>query len=421
MFPPPGYIPVQSAIAGIEVYQPAPQNEKHQPIVDFKCPQCGATTAYSVADGGLTCTFCGYYEAPQSQTVGKRAEQFEFTVETMQRAAQGWGAERNEITCQRCGAATTLPTDALTHTCPFCGSNKVIQRAAPQDDLRPRFLIPFSVQPEGCSKIAREWLGSSWMTPAELQQTARLGEFRPVYIPYWTFDSTCRAQWQAEVGHEKTERYYSNGEWKTHTVIEWRNESGKLTQTFDDLLTPATEKLSQRLLEGIQPYQTEALVPYEAKYLAGMRAKGYDIPLQKAWETARATMRERTRHACIRQASTSRVRNFRMSLNFAEEAWRYILVPLYIAAYDYQSQTYRVMVNGQSGKIAGQRPADWSKVWLVILLALAPGTLLGILGLITLPFAGIGVFIGGLGFFLLIIGLIIGFYLYNRAEALDKA
>lgn len=421
MFPPPGYILTQSTIEGIEVYQPAAQNEQHQPIVDFKCPQCGATTAYSVADGGLTCTFCGYYEAPQSETVGKRAEQFEFTVETMQRAAQGWGTERSEITCQRCGAATTLPSDALTHTCPFCGSNKVIQRTAPQDNLRPRYIIPFSIQPEQCAQIAHQWLGSSWMTPTELQQTARLGEFRPVYIPYWTFDSTCRARWQAEVGHERTETYYENGETKTRTVIEWKIESGTLNQTFDDLLIPATEKLSQRLLQNIEPYKTEALVPYEAKYLAGMSAKGYDIPLQKAWETARAVMRERTRNACINQASTSRVRNFHMSLDFAEESWRYILVPLYIAAYDYQDQTYRVMVNGQSGKIAGQRPADWNKVWAAILLALAPGALCGFLGLITLPLGGAGIPIGGFSFFLLIFGLIIGFYLYHQAETLDKA
>ena len=90
-FPPPGYILTKSAINGIEVYIPAPTDSgPRQEVVDFKCPQCGATTAYNATDGGLTCTHCGYYEAPQKAVVGKRADQFEFTVDTIQRAAQGW-------------------------------------------------------------------------------------------------------------------------------------------------------------------------------------------------------------------------------------------------------------------------------------------------------------------------------------------
>ena len=43
-----------------------------------KCPQCQAMTAYSVADGGLRCTYCGYYEPPARTLVGKGAQEFEF-------------------------------------------------------------------------------------------------------------------------------------------------------------------------------------------------------------------------------------------------------------------------------------------------------------------------------------------------------
>jgi len=52
--PPPleNYVPVPSALDGIEVFAPAPEKSApHLPVVDFKCPQCGATTAYSVPDG----------------------------------------------------------------------------------------------------------------------------------------------------------------------------------------------------------------------------------------------------------------------------------------------------------------------------------------------------------------------------------
>ena len=100
LFPPPNFIPTASAVPGIEVYMPAPEAApQQQEVVEFNCPQCGATTAFSAADGGLTCSHCGYYEAPKEAAVGRHAEKFEFTVETMQRAgepAQGWDAERKE-------------------------------------------------------------------------------------------------------------------------------------------------------------------------------------------------------------------------------------------------------------------------------------------------------------------------------------
>lgn len=419
-FPPPGFTPTESAIPGIEVFMPTPPDSgSHQEIVDFKCPQCGAVTAYSAADGGLTCTHCSYYEAPQKPIVGRAAEQFEFTVETMTRAAQGWGAERKELNCQNCGASISLPEDSLTAACPFCGSNKVIQRQAAQDLLRPRFVLPFKITEADCARIARQWLGNSWMLPSDLCSIADLGGFTGLYLPYWTFDADLQADWKAEVGHTKTERYYDNGEWKTRTVMEWRWESGKAALHIDDLLIPGSARLSQNLLSQIGDFDLSALAPYEPNYLAGFQAKAYDIPLETAWETGRHAMREQARQACLNQASTPQVRNFSMNLDYANETWRYVLLPVYVAHYAYMGETYQTLVNGQSGAIAGQRPVDWNKVWLAIAAVLSPGVLLGLLGLIAMPLAGIGILIGGAGFILLIIGAIIAVSFYVKADRMD--
>jgi hypothetical protein len=221
------------------------------------------------------------------------------------------------------------------------------------------------------------------------------------------------------VGHTETERYFENGEWKTRTVTKWRWESGHAELVIDDLLVNGTDRLSNRLLKEVRDFNLGELAAYEPKYLAGLGAKAYDIPLEKAWDTGRQEMREKTRQACLSQASTPQVRNFSMSLDFSEEDWRYILLPVYLAGYKYQGQTYQVMVNGQTGQISGQRPADWNKIWLVIAALLAPGLILGLIGLLTIPLAGAGVLIGGLGFILLVIGLILSAILYQKAQALD--
>ena len=276
-FPPPGYIPAESAVEGIEIYKPAPVKEEQPDTVDFSCPQCGAKTAYSIADGGLKCTNCGFYEPPARKIVGKGAQEFEFKVETMEQAARGWGEARKQIECQSCYAITVLPEGQMTHTCPFCGSSSVIHGDAAQDTLRPRFIIPFKKTDDQCRATVKEWLGSNWLTPAKLRQMAGPGSFTAIYLPFWTFDSTTSASWRAQVGYNRTERYYSNGEWKTRTVTDWRWESGRVGRNFDDLLISGTGQVKAGVLNQINSYQMSNLAPYEATYLAGYQAQAYAV------------------------------------------------------------------------------------------------------------------------------------------------
>ena len=421
-YPPENFIPTPSKVEGIEVYMPAPAQAAPQAeVVEFTCPRCGATTAYNPASGSVTCAHCGYHEELQKAAVGRGAEEFEFTVETMDRAAQGWGLERKDLECQNCGAITSAPAEMLTHTCASCGSNKVIQRAAAQDVLRPRFLIPFKIEAQDCTRIARGWLGSSWMTPRGLQALANSAAFTGMYLPFWTFDATTAGDWKAEVGHQETERYFSNGEWKTRTVTRWRWESGRAQLAIDDLVVDGARRVSGLLMSRVKNYDMGELCEYDPKYLAGMQAQAYDIPLEEAWESGRQEMRDRTRQACREQASTGQIRNFSMSLDFAGESWRYILLPVYLASYPYENKPYQVVVNGQTGAIAGQRPVDWTRVWLAAAALVAPGLLLGLLGLLTTPLGGIGAPVGVIGFVLLVIGLVIAIILLRQAYGMDDA
>jgi predicted RNA-binding Zn-ribbon protein involved in translation (DUF1610 family) len=421
-FPPPGFIRAESAVPGIELYQPAPQVEAHQTIVDFRCPQCNGVTAYCTDEGALTCTYCGYHEEPQAERVGRGAEQFEFTVETVRRASTGWGEARKELVCHSCGAHTTLSMSMLTHTCPFCASNQVVQMQAPQDALRPRFLIPFSVTLDQCREKVGGWLEGSWMTPGGLRSLARAAEFTPIYIPAWTFDAHSRASWRAEVGHTQRYTVRVNGRTQTRTRTVWRWESGHVDQFFDDMLIPGTSKLSQFLLGQIKQFDLNGLATYDASFLAGLQAQAYDVKLEDAWAQARHDMREATRLACRSQASTGQIRNFSMSLDFSEESWRYILLPIYLAVYRYPARSMQVMVNGQNGQIAGQRPVSWGKVALGGLLALSPGLALAFLTLILLL---VGTDLATLSLFAALVALVVGAgvtgYFVWTAWNMDKA
>jgi len=418
--------PLPSAVPGITVYRPRPQEKPNQDAPrTFTCPQCGAATQYDITAGGVACEHCGFTAQADAKQVGRRAEEFEFTLETLQQAAQGWGIERRELVCEQCGAILSLPEGALTATCPFCASHQVNVRAAAVDVLRPRFLIPFKIQGEALRTAAKNWLGKGWFHPAELASSAIVDHFNGMYLPFWTFDARIAADWKAQLGYERRERYYDQHakEWRTRVEIDWRWESGHVSLSIDDLLVNGARRVSQVLLERLKPFQLAELVEYAPEFLAGWQAQAYDVTLPQAWEQGKANMREQARSACLQDTHrrSSHVRNFSMTADFADETWRYVLLPVYLAVYQYEGKTFQVMANGQSGAIAGQKPVAWWKIWLAITALLLPGLLLILVGLPLMFLGGAGIIPLGLGAVLLVAGGIFAVQIYRAAVSSEAA
>ena len=56
--------------------------------------------------------------------------------------------------------------------------------------------------------------------------------------------------------------------------------------------------------------------------------------------------------------------------------FKHILLPVWTAAYRYRGKSYRFVVNGQTGKVEGERPWSWVKIaFAVVLLAILIGTI----------------------------------------------
>ena len=94
---------------------------------------------------------------------------------------------------------------------------------------------------------------------------------------------------------------------------------------------------------------------------------------------------------------------------------------MYLTNYQFDNKRFQVMINGQTGVVAGQRPVDWTVVWLAVAALLAPGLTVGVIGFLTLLLGGLGFPIAILGFILLVIGLIISINLVTKAMRMDDA
>ncbi len=414
--PPSNYQQVQSSLEGITVFAPRLKEPQEEEPTTYKCPQCGADTRFDVASGGIACEHCGYVAPIKTQTVGLQAESFEFTLETLIQAARGWGTDRRILHCDGCGAEIAVEEDDLTAICPFCSSSQVNIRASTSDLLRPRTLIPFKIQVNGIREQARQWLGNGWYHPKELGNSAAADRFKGIYLPFWTFDAAILSNWKAEIGYERIERYYDAGErtWKSHTVIDWRWRNGQISENLNNVLISGSSHISKIILERLFPFNLNELVAYTPDFLAGWQAHTYDVNLTNAWEDGKSQMRETARQACYNSINSPHVRNFSMTADFNKEAWRYILLPVYLASYQFEGKAFQMMANGQTGVIAGQKPVEWSKIWLAIAALIAPGLIVGLAGLFLLA-VGVGILLILAGFVLLAIGGAISIAIYRQA------
>lgn len=205
--PPKNYYQIDSMVDGISIYADRIEPPEIDSIKIFKCPNCGADTHYDVASSSVACEHCGYIAQIKSEKVGRFADQFEFTLETLSQSERGFGISRRQLHCNSCGAELSISDETFTITCTFCASNKVDISSAPSEVLRPRFLILFVIQPETTRNRTREWLKIDWFHPKKLSRASIIDHFTGVYLPFWTFDFHIDAKWKAEVGYERTERY----------------------------------------------------------------------------------------------------------------------------------------------------------------------------------------------------------------------
>ena len=328
---PPHFTAAPSAVDGIAVFVPQVSEEDTSQVPTiFKCPNCGATTAYDVASGGVGCEHCGYQSEVKAAKVGLNASVFEFTLEALDQSERGWGIERQECACQSCGAVLSIEARAMTTTCPFCGSHEVNLRNVTSETIRPRFVIPFKIKSDVLAAHTREWLGKGWFHPDELSKQVGLDRFNGIYLPFWTFNASISADWKAEVGYEHQESWYnpSTKTTETRSVIDWVWKDGRAQVDIQDLLTSGTGRLSRIILERIYPFNLNELMTYSPDYLAGWKALAYDVALQPAWDAGKKAMREKAKSACYNQIDSSHVRNFNMGADFADESWRYILLPV---------------------------------------------------------------------------------------------
>ncbi len=357
---------------------PVAPDEEHL----FPCPSCGADMRFDPAAGALVCDFCGHSEAARDDAPPPRPiAEMDFRAALESRLPEAETQELRTVGCPNCGAHVTF--DDLTHAgeCPFCATPVVIDTGK-RRQIKPRGVVPFAIDERTAHKAMNDWLGRLWFAPGGLKQYARKGRrMQGIYVPYWTFDADTETTYRGQRG---TAYYVNrtvtvNGKTQTRRVrkIRWRPVSGRVARFFDDVLVLASKSLPKRHTEALEPWNLSHLEPYRPDYLAGFGAEGYAVDLQEGFEIARAHMDRVILRDVKFDIGGDEQRVHEVNTTVRDVTFKHVLLPVWLAAYKYRGKTYRFVVNGQSGKVQGERPWSAWKIALAVLAGLIVAAAIG--------------------------------------------
>ena len=135
--------------------------------------------------------------------------------------------------------------------------------------------------------------------------------------------------------------------------------------------------MPKRYTDGLAPWDLTALSPYTPEILAGFRAEGYTVTLEEGLGEARAIMDRRIERDVRFDIGGDRQRISDIQTQVKDVTFKHILLPVWMAVYKYRGKTYRFVVNGQSGRVQGERPWSAIKIAIAVIIGLIVAGVVG--------------------------------------------
>jgi predicted RNA-binding Zn-ribbon protein involved in translation (DUF1610 family) len=284
--------------------------------------------------------------------------------------------------CQQCGAEVATDPDHRSYVCPFCDSTYVMEFSPEQTGRQPpEFVIGFAITPEQAQEAFHKWLHeNSWYRPGDLAVSSIADKMKGIYLPFWAFTMLARSQWQAQIGEHwyRTETYTttdSKGNIETHTrqvqETEWWPLAGRHHQYYSGYLVSGSRGLPQNQSLRIQPFNLPALKRYEPYFLAGWLAEEYSVARNEALAVCQAEFQRREQQNIGAYLPGDTHSGLAVETQFSSVNSDLCLLPIYILSYRYQEQLYRFLLNGQTGKLAGDKPVSGTRIAIAVTVGLA--------------------------------------------------
>jgi len=334
------------------------------------CINCGAELLYAPGTTELKCEYCSHTE---SITPAKNGfEELELKPYLSEMGGQSHSEEITMLHCKNCGAHQHIEEHYKSLHCIYCSMPLIVEETYKEEWIVPGAVLPFQIDQKKAHEVFKKWVKGLWFAPNKLKKaTLDPQNTKGLYAPYWTFDAQLFANYTGQRGvYYYVTKTVGSGK-SRRTVTErrtrWHPASGTIKGFIDDTLAKASKQKMGIIPIKIAHWNLKLLQPFDSSYLSGFVTEKYTIPLKNGHLEAQKEAREVAGRWVKRDIGGDTQRISSLDMKLSEETFKHILLPVYISAYSFKEKRYNFFVNGQTGKLAGQRPYSFWKIFFLII------------------------------------------------------
>jgi hypothetical protein len=248
------------------------------------------------------------------------------------------------VSCQACGGAVAMPAGAPHPRCLFCGSEAVV--ATRSEDIEPPgTFLPFEVDQDKAQELFADKAQASIWYPGNLRDADL--ELDKLLLPAWAWSGKVETHWAA-------------------LVISGRHRSGKRPETGVDTSRVKGVLVPSSASSTISRDELDAIAPFSDKNAFVFRAEQAVAPFELG-KLTRSAARKAGAEAMAKRhrlliAAAHRAVSLSGSHLFDDLDGVQLLLPVYVGVYRHRGKPYRVVMNGQSGKLTGDFPYSWLRI-----------------------------------------------------------
>ncbi|HEY0253470.1 MAG TPA: hypothetical protein VGC41_18175 [Kofleriaceae bacterium] len=297
-------------------------------------------------------------------------------------AVTGATAQPTSVTfaCGQCGA--TLAFDGVrTQRCPYCDSPNFVERPATPGLPDPSFVVTFIGDAAVAHRALDRWLGNRSMFADAALNHAKVEDLRGVYVPAYLYSAVAKTEYTAQIGenYTETETYTTtvNGKTETQTRTVTRTEYRPLGGTHigyvSDVIVTASKGIANHELERVEPFDLKQMRRFSSELISDWITEEYSRDRVECMGLSRHEASDQVGARLGRFMPGDSYSDLAYKTTVSWESMDPILVPVWVFAVRYRDDKppLRVLINGQTGQIAGKVPLSPLKITLAILVGIA--------------------------------------------------
>ena len=340
-------------------------------LQEYKCPCCGGSVEFDSSVQKMKCHYCDsefsiedLKKAADESGGAKDTGEMDWESSVGQEWKEGETDSMRVYSCKSCGGEIIADeTTGATH-CPYCG-NPVIMTGQFSGALRPDYIIPFKLDKNAAKAALLKHVHSKRFVPKIFKDSNHIDEIKGVYVPFWLFDADSFGD--VDFAATKTRQWSDSTYNYTETSYFKVKRSGRVS--FLNVPVDGSKKMDDALMESIEPFNFNEAVDFQTAYLSGYLADKYDVDDKQSIQRANARIKKSTEQAFEKTVKGyASVSVSSSSVRLSNGKVRYALFPVWILNTSCNEKNYVFAMNGQTGRLVGDLPADKKKVNLARLL-----------------------------------------------------